>query len=33
MTLATLTGYELSWEAYRIAGRAVNDFTLTIPAS
>ncbi len=32
-SLATLTGYELSWEAYRIAGRAVNTFTLTIPAS
>ena len=31
--LSTVTGYLLSWEAYNFRGRAVNEFTLTIPAS
>ena len=30
--LSTYTGYTLTWEAYNIRGRAVNEFTLTIPA-
>ena len=30
--LSTFTGYTLTWEAYNIRGRAVNEFTLTIPA-
>ena len=31
--LATIDGYDLTWEAYNIRGRAVNEFTLIIPAS
>ena len=30
--LSTYTGYTLTWKAYNIRGRAVNEFTLTIPA-
>jgi len=30
--LSTFTGYTLTWEAYNYRGRAVNEFTLTIPA-
>ena len=30
--LSKYTGYTLTWAAYNIRGRAVNEFTLTIPA-
>jgi len=30
--LSTFTGYLLAWDAFSIRGRAVNEFTLTVPA-